>query len=223
MEDRKGYLLYEVWEAPVRFLHWFNGACLLVLLGIGSVLFYREELGLSKSTIEALIRFHVYFGYPFAGGILIRWIWLFTGAPLSRWKDILPSTAAQRRIAKDTLTWYLRGLRGRPPFYVGHNPLAGIGYGIFFLVAALQVLTGLILNQIPPLPSGERRPPWLLILLHDTGFILISLYILLHIPMVIIHELKERRSIVSAMIHGRKVFEEDEEEMICSYMDQIKG
>lgn len=221
MEKRR-YLLYEVWEPLLRFLHWFNGVCILVLISIGSILFYRDSLGLSKKTIETLIPLHVYFGYPLAGGILIRWIWLFIGAPLSTWKDVIPITEDQRTTARETLLWYLRGLKGKPPFYVGHNPLAGIAYGLFFLVAAIQVITGLILNQVPPLPSGRREPPWFLLLPHDAGFIIIVLYILIHVPMVIVHEMMEKRSIVSAMIHGRKVFEEGEEKKIEEYMDSLK-
>ncbi len=221
--EGKRFLLYEVWEPLIRFLHWFNCFFIVVLLSLGGILFFKGTLNLSPAASETILHLHVYAGYPLAAGILLRWIWLFIGEPFSTWKDILPLREEQRRGLIETLLWYVRGLRGRPPFYIAHNPLAGIAYGTFFVFVALQVVTGLILNQIPPLPSGERRPPLFLILPHDTGFIVILLYVLIHIPMVLIHELKERRSIVSAMIHGKKVFEEGEREGIERYRDLLKG
>ncbi len=49
---------------------------------------------------------------------------------------------------------------------------------------------------------------------HETVFLLILLYIIAHLVAVFIHEIAEKRGIVSAMIHGKKTFTDDERDSI---------
>jgi Ni/Fe-hydrogenase 1 B-type cytochrome subunit len=169
-----------------------------------------------------MIPYHVYCGYVLTASLIVRWIWFFTGPPLSTWKDIVPHTDAQWKTFRQTIMFYMKGFRGDPPFYVGHSPFAGPVYLTFFVIASIQTIVGLILNQVPPLPSGEREPPYLLILTHDLGFYFIMIYIVAHISAVFFHEIKENRSIVSSMINGKKVFREEELERIENYVESLK-
>ncbi|MFQ5901994.1 MAG: cytochrome b/b6 domain-containing protein [Thermodesulfobacteriota bacterium] len=216
------FVLYEVWDSLTRLLHWLNAFCVLFLSILGGILYFRAGLKLSNPTIDTFVTIHVYVGYILAAGIILRWIWLFMGPPLSTLKDIIPATKEQMKTAKQTLLFYLRGFRGEPPFYVGHNPLAGFAYMTFFVVSALQIIIGLMLNQVPPLPSGVREPPYILIMGHDIGFYVILVYILMHLSALIIHELVESRSIISSMIHGKKVFKKEEMGMVEDYVNSLR-
>lgn len=220
--NNDNYIFYEVWDSLTRTLHWINVFSIIVLSVLGGILYYRIELSLSNPTIASIVSYHVYVGYVLTGSLIVRWIWLFAGPPFSSWKDIVPHTKEQWDTLKETIVYYIKGFRGAPPFYVAHNPFAGIAYTTFFIILSIQAIAGLILNQVPPLPSGEREPPYLLILTHNMGFYFILLFIVAHVSAIILHEISEDRSIVSSMIHGKKVFRRDDLERIESYKKSLE-
>ncbi len=220
--NNNNYILYEVWDSLTRILHWINVFSILGLSVLGGILYCRVDLSLSDPAIASIISYHVYVGYILTASLIIRWIWLFAGPPFSSWKDIVPHTSEQWDTLKETAIYYIKGFRGVSPFYVAHNPFAGLVYTTFFIVASIQTIAGLMLNQVPPLPSGVREPPYLLILTHDIGFYFILIYMVTHVAAIIFHELSENRSLVSSMIHGKKVFRKDDLERIKNYKKSLE-
>lgn len=216
------HIFYEVWDPLLRLLHWLNAICVLILIFLGGILYLRAQLELTRSAIGLFASLHVYTGYILAGGVLIRWIWLFTGPPLSTWRDIIPYKKNQIQVVRDTVRFYIGLFKGEPPFYVAHNPFAGIAYMVFFVVVGMQVIEGLILSQTPLSPEGVRQAPKLLVMSHRIGFVIIILFVIAHIVAVVVHELVERRSIVSSMIHGSKAFKLDEIDHVDGYIKSLR-
>lgn len=193
-----------VWDPVLRILHWWNALGVLLMIALGSVILTEDALGLSEVGEEALVMVHGSVGFALAAGILARILWLFVTPGSASWRDILPLSAKQRATAVATLRYYLKGLRSEPPFYRAHNPLAGLAYATFFVIAAVQVATGAILFS----SQGELAEAWEKV--HEVGFFLIAAYVVIHIVMVFVHDAKEHHGLASAMISGRKLFTERE-------------
>ena len=58
---------YDVWDAPTRWFHWVNALCVLLLIFVGLVFLFRQDLGLKGGEAKiALQKLHVGIGYVFA-------------------------------------------------------------------------------------------------------------------------------------------------------------
>ena len=202
--DDTAYYARRVWDPVLRILHWWIAITVLIQIALGSFLLAEEGLGLAEKGEQGLVTIHASVGYLFGGGILARILWLFLAPGSGSWRDILPVSTNQRRTLLATIGFYLRGFRGNAPFYRAHNPLAGVVYAGFFLIAAAQAVTGASLFT-----GGENLgETWETI--HEIGFWLIAVFVVAHLLMVAVHEIHERRSLVSAMVHGRKMFPREE-------------
>lgn len=198
------YYARRVWDPVVRLLHWWMAITVLVQIALGSLFLAEDALGITEAGEESLKLVHATVGYIFGAGLLARILWLFFAPGSGSWQDLLPLSKANRAAIRATAAFYLKGLRGSPPFYRAHNPLAGLVYAAFFIIAAIQVITGATIFT-----SGELGEAWKEV--HEIGFWLIVVYIIAHWGMVAIHEITEHhRSLVSAMIHGRKLFTAEE-------------
>ena len=86
----KSYIVYKVWDLPVRLFHWINFLCIIGLIALGTMILYHRDLGLSDEG-EALVQtIHVYVGYIFAINLFVRLIWAFAGNRFSRWNNLIP-------------------------------------------------------------------------------------------------------------------------------------
>lgn len=143
-----------------------------------------------------------------------------------------------------SLREYIIGVKsGKPPAYLGHNPVARLMVFLLFLLLAIQAITGLVLagtdvymppfgnqvveyiaavdenqNRIGEIRAGYKdninekayeemrtfRKPFITI--HYYLFFVLLAAIFLHIIGVIVTEVKEKNTIVSAMITGKKYF-----------------
>ncbi|SCY13390.1 cytochrome b/b6 domain-containing protein [Thiohalorhabdus denitrificans] len=193
-----------VWDPVLRILHWWIAIAVLIQFALGGVILAEDSLGLSEGGEESLVTIHATVGYIFGAGLLARILWLFLAPGSGSWRDVLPHTAAQWGAVTATARHYLRGFRGTAPFYRAHNPLAGLAYAAFLVVGISQVVTGATMFT----SSVELGEAWEEI--HEIGFWIILAFVILHLAMVALHELTEGRSLVSAMIHGRKHFTAEE-------------
>ena len=199
------YFFHAVWDHLLRVLHWWNAITLFSQIITGSIIliFGSEIHGGMK---DNLVNVHSISGYMFAAGVLTRILWLFIGPPTARWRDLLPLTSSQRKVFMDTLRYYASALRKVPPLYLAHNPFAGIIYSIFFLAACAQVVTGVVMLNLPE----ELRSKSPLLIWHDAFYYFMIFYVVAHLFAVFIHELVERHGLISAMVHGSKTFKEEE-------------
>jgi len=203
--DNAPYNFYPVWDPLLRVVHWWNAVTVAFQVITGSIiLIFGEEIPDALS--GNLINMHSVVGYMFAAGLITRILWLFIGPPSASWRDLLPLTAGQRKVLIDTLHYYAQFLKGAPPLYMSHNPFAGLIYAVFFFLASMQVITGVVVLNTPE----DLRDESALLAWHATGYILIILYIIAHISAVFIHEFVERHGIIGSMIHGSKTFTGEE-------------
>jgi len=207
--DEKTYRFLPAWDPVVRFLHWWNAATMTVMIALG-IVFIAGGKDLNAGTKAALVSMHAAVGLFFGAGVLARIIWLFVGTGTARWTDMLPVSAHHRKVFADTVRFYLSGFRREPPLYLAHNSFAGPVYLGFFILAVVQVASGS--SMLGLAEEVRRKSPALEV--HDAVFLLLLLYIVAHLVAVFIHEIAEKRGIVSAMIHGRKTFTDDEREVI---------
>ncbi|MFA9461962.1 cytochrome b/b6 domain-containing protein [Thiohalorhabdus sp. Cl-TMA] len=203
MEDTPVYGR-RVWDPVVRILHWWIALAVLAQFALGAMIMGEHTLGLSEDGEHLLVTIHASIGYVFGAGLLARILWLFIAPGSGSWRDVLPHTSDQWQTARATIRHYLRGFRGERPFYRAHNPLAGLAYAAFLVVGLSQVTTGATMFTSP----SELGELWEAV--HETGFWIILGFVVLHLVMVAVHEVTERRSLVSAMIHGRKYFTAEE-------------
>lgn len=203
--QEKPYFLYTVWDPIVRVLHWWNAITLFSQIITGSIiLIFGSEI--HGGIRDNLVNIHSISGYMFAAGVFTRILWLFIGPPSAKWRDLLPLTSAQRKVFMDTLRYYASALRKVPPLYLAHNPFAGIIYIFFFLAACGQVITGVVILNLP----DELRNKSPLLIWHDAFYYFMVFYVVAHLFAVFIHELVERHGLISAMVHGSKTFKEEE-------------
>jgi len=139
MTDLKAY---SVWDAGVRWFHWINLLCMLGLIAVGVAILSAKALGVSTDGKILLKTVHVWIGYVFSVNLLWRLVWAFIGGPHARWRAILPGG----RGYMTEVSRYIADVRaGRPPQYLGHNPLGRIAVTLLLLLLLTQAITGLVL------------------------------------------------------------------------------
>ncbi len=136
-----------VWEVPVRLTHWVNVLAILVLAATG---FYvgNPVLGGSVSLMAWVRGVHRITAYVFIASIALRTYWAFAGNQWASWRSLVPFLGRlSRRGLERTFAYYVF-LRRRPPFDLGHNPLAGATYSFVVLLMFVEVLTGFALQSL---------------------------------------------------------------------------
>lgn len=197
-----------VWSVFQRVIHWFIAIAVLLLIPLGLLIFSAEFLDMPDESVHLVMYIHASVGFVFGVFLLTRIIYLFTGPSTASWKDTVPHTASQWRLAAATVRYYLGGFKGKVPLYFGHNPFAGIAYTVFFAVGVLQATGGTIMFFLHG-ESHESVPMWL-VDVHAVGAFIIILFLLAHLGALALHDIVERRGLASSMISGYKFFSDSE-------------
>ena len=97
-----------VWEIPVRFYHWLNAFCLVVLCVtgylIGAPLAIQQASEASFAYWFGKVRFiHFVFAYIFFFNFLFRIYWGFVGNRYASWKNFIPYRKRQWREIKQVI------------------------------------------------------------------------------------------------------------------------
>ncbi len=215
-----------VWSALQRVIHWVMAFAVLLLIPLGLIILFDEQLHLPDEGADAVMKVHASIGFVFASALLARIIYLFAGPPESRLGDIVPHTKAQFTLVRDTVGYYLKGFKGRVPLYFAHNPFAGLAYAVFFIFAVTQAASGVTMFLLhgaehthggAPVHAAGRAaeqaaqafPDWVLNL-HAAGALFIIFFVLSHFAALAVHDLAERRGLASSMISGKKFFSDEE-------------
>lgn len=143
--------LVYVWQLPVRVTHW------LIFFSIGFLTFTGIYIGhpffvvsgragqhFAMGTIRAI---HFYAAIVFTLSVLSRIVYMFVGNRWASWRAFLPFDRKHRRGFGGTLEFYLFG-RARPPFVIGHNPVAGLTYSVVFVLFLVMIASGFGLYAI---------------------------------------------------------------------------
>jgi Ni/Fe-hydrogenase 1 B-type cytochrome subunit len=211
------YHIY-VWEFPVRFFHWTNALCILVLGVTGYLI--GNPLAL-QSTAEAsgqywfgTVRFiHFLTAYLWVFTAVIRLYWGFVGNEYVRYPQFLPYRKEQRREIMDVIRMDLLQTYKGATFSVGHNPLSGLAYTIGFLAFLFQTATGFGIYAamskgwmaqsfawIVPLMGGDHTVR----VLHHMGLWFFVVFLMIHVYLSAYHDYVEATGTISSMFGGWK-------------------
>ena len=204
-----------IWELPVRWNHWTNVMCIVVLSVTGFFIGTPFSFGQSASDFTmGWIRFiHFTAAYLFAISVISRVIWSFIGNKYSGWREFLPlMTAAGREKTVKMLRYYMF-VDKEVPETVGHNPLATTAYIVLFALYSLMILTGFALYAEHAPGSPMHRVLSLMYTLfsnqgmrlaHHASMWLIFGFIINHIYSAWLMDIKEHGGEISSMFSGYK-------------------
>jgi Ni/Fe-hydrogenase 1 B-type cytochrome subunit len=214
-----------VWELPVRFYHWLNAMCIVVLCItgylIGNPLAIQRGAEASFSYWFGTVRFiHFAASFLFFFNFVARIYWGFVGNKYSHWENFIPFHKAQWKEVVEVLRVDVLQVTNRPIASIGHNTLASLTYFITFLAFLLQSLTGFgmysamsnswfpkLFAWIVPLLGGDLAARHL----HHILMWVFILFSMVHIYLVFYHDYVERRGVTSSMIGGWKFIGKEEE------------
>ncbi len=150
---------YKVWDRTTRIFHWINALTVLLLMIVGTVILNAKTLGIEGDAKILLKTVHAYIGYVFVINLIWRMIWAFIGNRFARWNKILPFGKSYSASLKK----YTAAIRSdKPQHYLGHNPIARLIIGLFFLLLSIQATTGLIIvgTDLYLPPFGNHFAEW---------------------------------------------------------------
>jgi Ni/Fe-hydrogenase 1 B-type cytochrome subunit len=229
MEDAKKnkpqhHQMIYVWELPVRFFHWINALCIVILCITGYLI--GAPIALERSAEASFgywfgtVRFiHFVTAFVFFFNFVFRLYWGFVGNTYSRWYNFIPYRKAQWKEIVDVLRVDILMVSNKPLREVGHNQLASLTYFITFIAFLVQCLTGFgmyaamskswfpkLFSWIVPMLGGDLPVRHI----HHIFMWLFILFALFHVYLVFYHDYIERRGVTSSMIGGWKFIEKEE-------------
>jgi Ni/Fe-hydrogenase 1 B-type cytochrome subunit len=212
-----------VWEIPVRFFHWLNALCILVLGVTGVLIAHPPALA---SAAEASFSYwfgvnrfvHFVAAYVFTANFALRIYWGFAGNTFADWRNFLPLRRAQFRQVLDVLRVDILQARDQPIMAVGHNAVAYFTYLVLFLGMAFQVVSGFAMYAsmstawfpslfawAVPLCGGDYAlREW-----HYIATWFFGLFTLIHVYLVAYHDYVEGHGVMSSMVGGWKFLHSD--------------
>lgn len=208
-----------IWEWPVRIAHWLVVFSLMVLVFTGIYIGHPflvspgpSEERFVMGTVKVV---HFYAAIVFTLSVLARLLWMFLGNEYASWKEFLPIPRHRRRGLGPMLSFYLF-LRREPPFFAGHNPLAGATYTVVYLVYLLMSTTGFVLYSVSaplgshmrifhaliPLLGGLQTARWI----HHAGMWLLLGFAVHHVYSAVMMAMVERKGTLESIFSGYKFF-----------------
>ncbi len=180
-----------VWDPPTRLFHW-----LLAILIACAWLTNRF------SEVLGGFHWHKIAGYAILSLIIFRLFWGFWGGSTSRFCNFIRPMAALS---------YLRDLlKGKPPNYLGHNPLGTLMILALLALVSVQGVTGLLASNEDSYVSGPLAAQLSdaaaarALSMHHTIFNLILAFVVMHILANVSYSVFKRDGTLAAMVTGRK-------------------
>ena len=219
---RKNLREVYVWQLPVRFFHWINAVCIVVLCVTGYIIGDPPAVQHATPAIDnywiGWVRLtHLATGMIFVVNILMRVYWAFAGNRFARWFNFIPLTREQWKSIFATLKVDIFLLTKHPVHDIGHNSLAATTYFGLFILSVIQALTGFMMMFVTTNNVGAPATTWMLFGMN--GFFVVRyihhflmwafvLFMIIHVYLVFYHDYIERNGIASSMIGGWKFIPE---------------
>lgn len=212
-----------VWEIPVRFYHWINAACIVILCATGFIIADPPALLMDKEAYFnywfGVVRFiHFVAAFVFFFNFVYRLYWGFAGNRYAFWTNFIPLKKKQWEEIMEVIKVDILMIKNKPVDSIGYNALASVIYFGTFLAFLLQCITGFglyakmsqsLLPQLfawtVPLMGGDLMARQI----HHFLMWFFILFALVHIYLVFYHDYIERRGETSSIIGGWKFIEED--------------
>lgn len=210
-----------VWQIPVRFYHWLNGACVTALAITGYIIGSPPAL---QSGSEAsfgywfgTVRFiHFVSAFLFFFNFVYRIYWGFVGNKYAQWRNFILHRKEQFQEVVDVLKVDILQAKSKPIESIGHNSLASFTYFITFIAFLFQCVTGFgmyaamsdaflpnLFAWIVPLMGGDFAVrQW-----HHLTMWFFIIFSMVHVYLVFYHDYVEGRGVLSSMAGGWKFIE----------------
>jgi len=212
-----------VWELPVRFYHWVNALCIVILCITGFIIADPPAI---LSTTEATfaywfgyVRFiHFIAAFVFLFNFLFRIYWGFVGNDFSSWKNFIPYRKSQWEEIFEVIKVDILQFKTKPIESIGHNALASVIYFGLFIAFLLQCLTGFGLYAQMSKAFLPKMFAWVIPLfggdlsvrfIHHILMWFFIIFAIVHVYLVLYHDYIERRGVTSSIIGGWKFIEEE--------------
>jgi len=210
-----------VWQTPVRFYHWLNAICVVILsitgYLIGSPPAIQSGSEASFGYWFGTIRFlHFLAAFIFFFNFVFRIYWGFVGNEYAKWHNFITFRNGQWKEMIRVLKIDIFQREGKPIDSIGHNSLAGLTYFISFLAFMFQCITGFgmysamshawlpnMFSWIVPMMGGDFAVrQW-----HHVMMWFFIIFSMAHVYLVFYHDYVEGRGILSSMAGGWKFIE----------------
>lgn len=225
---------YPVWDREVRLFHWVNVFCVLGLMALGTAILWDKELGVSPGGKVLLKTVHVWFGYGLAANLAWRLVWAFIGTPFARWRAFLPRLGGLRQYVAGFIRGDVPRYLGHNPLgrlmvtalllVLSVQAVTGLvlaGTDIYYpplgnRIAAWVAAPGVDPATLVPGDQSQVDPAaWKamrsfrspVVETHEVLFFVLLGLAGLHVAGVVIGEVREGGSLVSAMFTGRKTLD----------------
>jgi cytochrome b len=174
-----------VWDGFTRLTHWL----LVVLIGVSWWTARHHHMD-----------YHRYSGYALVGVLVFRLYWGFLGSTTARFAQFVKGPRSIWRYLRS------RALHSAP----GHNPLGALSVLALLGVLLAQVTLGLFCVDVDGLESGPLSN-WVTFetgrecsRLHQLGFDVLKVFIVLHLAAVVFYWLFKRDNLIWPMITGSR-------------------
>ena len=211
-----------VWELPVRFYHWLNALCILVLTATGFVIANPPAINTASEASFSYwfgtVRFiHFAAAYVFVFNFAFRIYWGFVGNQYSDWRNFLPLRYAQFKEVMSVLRVDVLQSSNKTLVAVGHNALAYLTYFVMFLVFLFQVASGFALYAKMSHSWFPQLFTWMLPIFggdaglrqwHHLATWFFIIFTIIHVYLVFYHDYVEGNGVLSSMAGGWKFLPE---------------
>ncbi len=209
-----------VWQYPLRLVHWGLVICIGVLSFTGYYIHDPFIVGQIKYPfLMGDFRFvHYLFGMIFMALLLTRIYLFFEGNRWERWPRYVPLHARQWKEMVKVAKFYLF-ITPKAVSKIGHNALAAFSYVILYALAALAVITGLVMfNWIDHNAVINPLVGWIPSFINIQNIRLIHFFLMfvfiafgiLHVHLCLIVSSAEKRGLLDSIFTGYKIIPMDE-------------
>jgi len=210
-----------VWELPVRFYHWINAMCVVLLVATGIIIGRPVTLQVggeaSFSYWFGTVRFiHFVAAFVFFFNFVFRIYWGFVGNRFADWRNFIPYRKQQFVEAWKVLKTDIFLAKSDGVESIGHNSLAGFTYFLVFLAFLFQAATGFALYAAMSKAWLPQMFAWVVPLMggdfavrqwHHMMMWFFVIFAMIHIYLVFYHDYVEGRGVISSMAGGWKFVE----------------
>jgi Ni/Fe-hydrogenase b-type cytochrome subunit len=211
-----------LWHWPIRAMHWFAGACIMVLAVTGLFIgkpYFTTQGEASDHYLMGWVRFiHFTAAACLVATAIIRVYWLLRGNRYERWQALFPfrprDWANMVKVAKRYLL-----LNRAAPHWLGHNPLQQLSYTVLYVVALTHVVTGFsmyglaapggffasVFGWVSPLLGGNQVVRFV----HHTLTWYYLIFLPIHIYLSLRADLLHREARVSSIVGGFRFVRDD--------------
>lgn len=219
-----GTRIVYIWQWPVRFFHWLNALCIVVLfltgLYIGWPLLHPGGEAYRNFTMGWVRYVHFVTAYVFLANWIFRIYWFFAGNEHSRNIFRFWSREAWRSVGRHArlLLTASPDVRQELP---GHDQLARMMHGLLFTASVFMLVSGFALyGEANPTGIPARLTTWVIGLFGGTRPIhywhhlvawFFPFFVVAHLYQVFRIDALARQGLVSSMISGYYLCQTPEE------------